>query len=110
MRDVYQERQSVLILEVERQLGGVATVRKACSGIHLLARLAPEFDDVAVSEAAEAAGIDAAPLTPFAMVPRDAGGLTLGYAIAKPEEIRAGIAVLARCLSKPQYRRRDRAR
>jgi len=110
MRDVCQERQSVLIGEVERQLAGVATVRKAAGGIHLLARLAPEFDDDAVSEAAEAAGIDAAPLTPLAMVPRDAGGLLLGYAVAKPEEIRAGIAVLARCLSKPQYRRRDRAR
>ena len=107
MRDVYQERQSVLIGEVEKQLAGVATIGKAASGIHLLARLAPAFDDIAVSEVAEVAGIDAAPLTPFAMVPRDAGGLTLGYAIAKPEEIRAGIAVLARCLSKPQYRRRD---
>jgi GntR family transcriptional regulator / MocR family aminotransferase len=100
MRHVCQERQAVLIEEVERKLAGVATVRKAASGIHLLARLAPEFDDVAVSEAAEAAGIDAAPLTPLSMVPRDAGGLLLGYAVAKPEEIRAGIAALARCLAK----------
>ena len=110
LRHVCQERQAVLVGEVERQLAGVATVRKAASGIHLLARLAPEFDDVAVSEAAEAAGIDAAPLTPLAMVPRDAGGLLLGYAAAKPEEIRAGIAVLARCLTKRQCRGKDRAR
>jgi hypothetical protein len=68
----------------------------------------PSQYEIARDRAAEAAGIDAAPLTPFAMVPRDAGGLTLGYAIAKPAEIRAGIEVLARCLSKPQYRRRDR--
>jgi GntR family transcriptional regulator/MocR family aminotransferase len=99
MRDIYQERQAVLIEEVERQLSGVATIRKAQSGIHLLAHLAASLEDIPLSKKVAAKGIDAVPLTPLALSPRRCGGLLLGYAVASPQEIRKGVEVIARCIS-----------
>lgn len=104
MRDIYRERQAVLIEEVEDRLAGIASIRKASSGIHLLARFDASIDDVRVSRIAAENSIDASPVSPLSLRPNAQRGVLLGYAVASPPEIRAGVATLARCIAASRRR------
>jgi len=81
MRAVYAERQQDLIDAVRAECVDLVDTAPAGSGMHLVGWLAPEADDADVSRRAASRGVDAIPLSAFA-VGRGVGrpGLLLGYA------------------------------
>jgi len=81
MRAVYSERQRDLIDAVRAECVDLVDTAPAGSGMHLVGWLPPEADDADVSRRAASRGVDAIPLSAFA-VGRGAGrpGVLLGYA------------------------------
>jgi len=81
MRAVYAERQQDLIDALRAECDGVLDAAPAGSGMHLVGWLPQDTDDADVSRRAAARGVDAIPLSAFA-VERGAGrpGVLLGYA------------------------------
>ena len=81
MRAVYAERQQCLIDALRDECTGLVDAAPAGSGMHLVGWLPPNVDDADVSRRAAARGVDAIPLSAFA-VGRGAGrpGVLLGYA------------------------------
>jgi GntR family transcriptional regulator/MocR family aminotransferase len=81
MRAVYAERQQDLIDALRAECDGVLDAAPAGSGMHLVGWLPQDADDADVSRRAAARGVDAIPLSAFA-VERGAGrpGVLLGYA------------------------------
>ena len=81
MRAVYAERQHHLIEALRAECDGLVDASPAGSGMHLVGWLPPEADDADVSRRAAGRGVDAIPLSAFA-IGRGAGrpGVLLGYA------------------------------
>jgi GntR family transcriptional regulator/MocR family aminotransferase len=81
MRAVYAERQHDLIDALRAECEGMVDTAPAGSGMHLVGWLAPDVDDVDVARRAGARGLDAIPLSAFA-IGRGVGrpGVLLGYA------------------------------
>ena len=81
MRGVYAERQHHLIDALRSECDGLVDAAPAGSGMHLVGWLPSTIDDRDVSRRAAARGVDAIPLSAFA-VTRGAGrpGIVLGYA------------------------------
>jgi GntR family transcriptional regulator/MocR family aminotransferase len=81
MRAVYAERQQFLLDALREECEGLIDAAPAGSGMHLVGWLPPDVDDRDVSRRAAARGVDAIPLSAFA-VGRGAGrpGVLLGYA------------------------------
>jgi GntR family transcriptional regulator/MocR family aminotransferase len=99
MRRLYAERQEVLVDAVRRRLGDRLQVTPSSAGMHLLGWLAPGEDDAAVSARAAALGVEAAPLSRYALVAPERGGLLLGWAGYPREAIREAVARLETALS-----------
>jgi GntR family transcriptional regulator/MocR family aminotransferase len=99
MRRLYAARQEVLVDEVRRQLGGRIQVTPVSTGMHLLGWLDPGVDDATVSARAASLGVEAAPLSRYALVRPERGGLLLGWAGYGPEAIRDGVRRLGKALS-----------
>jgi GntR family transcriptional regulator/MocR family aminotransferase len=99
MRRLYAERQGVLVDAVRRQLGDRLKVTPSSAGMHLLGWLEPGVDDAAVSARAAALGVEAAPLSRYALVAPRRGGLLLGWAGYSAEGIREGVTRLEKALS-----------
>ena len=81
MRAVYAERQRDLIEALRTECEGLVEASPAGSGMHLVGWLPDDVSDVDVSRRAAARGVDAIPLSAFAVgrgVPRP--GVLLGYA------------------------------
>jgi GntR family transcriptional regulator/MocR family aminotransferase len=98
MRTLYAERQSVLIESLREQMGGPVDVSSDEAGLHLTLFLDAASRDEAVSEAAEARGVTAPPLSFYAADALDQNGLVLGYAAVDAEAIRDGAAQLAEAI------------
>jgi GntR family transcriptional regulator/MocR family aminotransferase len=81
MRSVYAERQHDLIDALRAECAGLVDAAGSGSGMHLVGWLGPGVDDADVSRRAAARGVDAIPLSAFA-IDRGAGrpGVLLGYA------------------------------
>jgi GntR family transcriptional regulator/MocR family aminotransferase len=81
MRGVYAERQQDLIEALRAECSGLVDAAAAGSGMHLVGWLPPSADDADVSRRAATRGVDAIPLSAFA-IGRGAGrpGVLLGYA------------------------------
>jgi GntR family transcriptional regulator/MocR family aminotransferase len=81
MRNVYAERQQELIDALKAECSDLIDVAAAGAGMHLVGWLRPNVDDRDVSTRAASRGVDAIPLSAFA-VSRDVGrpGVLLGYA------------------------------
>lgn len=92
MRAVYRDRRAALLDALARHAGDVLDVGEPPdAGLHIAVRLRPDVDDVAVSRAARAAGVAAAPLSAYyARSPRTRG-FVLGF--ANTPEPQAGPAV-----------------
>jgi GntR family transcriptional regulator / MocR family aminotransferase len=98
MRTLYAERQAALVSAAEKELAGLLEVQPADAGLNLVGWLPDGASDVAMSAAAERAGLSAPSLTSFAIDPVNKplarGGLLLGYAPFAPREIRRGVREL----------------
>ena len=81
MRGVYAVRQHDLIEALRAECDGLVDASPAGSGMHLVGWLPPDIDDADVSRRAATRGVDAIPLSAFA-IGRGAGrpGVLLGYA------------------------------
>ena len=98
MRQLYSERQAVLVESARRHLAGLLTVTSSDGGMHLVGRLPARIADREVSRAARARGIAVTPLSFFSERRPQENGLLLGYAGLTPAQIRTGTQQLASVL------------
>ena len=78
MRTLYVERQNAL-LDALDPLSDLVDVQPTRAGLNLLAWLPAGIDDRLVAQQAEVAGIEAPPLSPFALRPLVRGALILNF-------------------------------
>lgn len=96
MRVVYEERRQALV-DAVAGLDGRLVLGPIDGGMHACAYLSPDRDDVAIAEAARRIGIELRPLSRLHLgTPRQ--GFILGFAAARPAEIRAAVERIARLL------------
>ncbi len=95
MRQVYQERQEILLAELERTLAGFLRASPADTGMHLIADLPDGIDDRDFCRAAAAHGISLRPLSIYYQTEPRRHGLILGFAAIPPKRIRWGVERLA---------------
>ncbi len=98
MRALYAQRGAALVRAIRVQAGDLLEIRSVHAGLHLVGWLPPGVDDRAAAERAAAAGIEAHPLSGFAMEPVRRGALLLGYAPIGEAEIADGARELAGAL------------
>jgi GntR family transcriptional regulator / MocR family aminotransferase len=98
MRMLYMARRRALVNAIDSQLGDVIDVVGAEAGMHLVARLPPDTDDVAVSRKAAEKGISATPLSTCYLERPKRGGLILGYGGASAQQTHDGIGKLRKCI------------
>jgi len=91
MRALYLERRDALQDAVSRRLGGVVELGPAEAGMHVLGWLPSGVDDARVSAALADAGVEAPPLSRYALRPLERGGLLLGYAGFSDRALRAAV-------------------
>lgn len=104
MRQLYEERQGILIREIETRLGGFLRVEPAETGVHLVGHLPEGVDDREFCEAAGAAGISLRPLSMYYLTPPRRSGVILGFAAIPPKRIAWGmekLAAIAKQFSQP---------
>jgi GntR family transcriptional regulator / MocR family aminotransferase len=100
MRGLYGERREALLSALSELVGdGMDLGSSNEAGMHLVGRLPPDRDDRAVAARAGRLGLDAPPLSQYAVTRLERGGLLLGYAAYTPEAIRRGVERLAAALS-----------
>lgn len=93
MRELYLQRQQVLIDALADASGGAWQLQLSDRGMHLLHEVAPGSDDETLSRKALAAGVMLAPLSRYAMQSARRGWL-LGYAGFDDTEIREAARVV----------------
>jgi GntR family transcriptional regulator / MocR family aminotransferase len=79
MRALYAERRAALAAALRIEFGTWLNVELQAGGMHLLARLAPDLDDVALAGRARDEGLHVAPLSACAIRHRVGPGLLLGF-------------------------------
>jgi GntR family transcriptional regulator/MocR family aminotransferase len=95
MRALYAERQAVLVDAASDTLAGLLDITPSDAGLHLLGRLPAGYDDTTAARQAAGQGVDAAPLSAYALRELSRGGLVLGYAGVDNLRIREGVSRLA---------------
>jgi GntR family transcriptional regulator/MocR family aminotransferase len=100
MRSLYAERQGVLLSAASQFLNERLELQPAEAGLHLVARMPRETDDMALARQAAIEGVAVQPLSRYYRGPVVERGLLLGYACATEGEIRAGVRALASALSR----------
>ena len=99
MRQVYRERQSVLLTAMREQLGGLIEIQPDVTGLHLLGFMTPKLlgrmsVDALLAKAAKA-GIVLVPLKNFYRDGRDSAGLLFGFSSLPVATIRDAVETLA---------------
>ena len=100
MRRLYAERHDVLRQAAKRNLGGLLELMPTDSGLHSVGYLDPGASEVDIARAADERRITVSPIGRFAIAPVAARGLVLGFGGVRPEEIEAGVDVLAEVLER----------
>jgi GntR family transcriptional regulator/MocR family aminotransferase len=95
MREVYAERRKRLLSAIETSLG--VALLPPDAGMHAIFPLPDTANDVAVSQAARAAGV-AAPALSMSYRGTPKNGLVLGFAVADAAATAAGVRALAKTL------------
>jgi GntR family transcriptional regulator/MocR family aminotransferase len=100
MRAVYEERQDALVRGIRRELDGVADATPAETGMHLVAWLRDRRLDAArISQQARDVGIEAAPLSIYAVKAAVPPALLLGFAPVKPADMPPALRTLRRIIT-----------
>jgi GntR family transcriptional regulator/MocR family aminotransferase len=94
MRRLYQERHHCLVTAVRERLSHWIEIVPTHTGMHVVAWLRGDLKADAVSAAAAARGVTAAPVSRFALEPIGREGLVLGFAAFTAARIQAGVAAL----------------
>jgi GntR family transcriptional regulator/MocR family aminotransferase len=88
MRAAYAHRQDALVRGVRRELDDVVMVSPAETGMHLVAWLrGRSVSDARVSRRAHELGVEAAPLSLYAIDAKQSPALLLGFAPVRPTEL-----------------------
>jgi 2-aminoadipate transaminase len=93
--DVYRAKRDAMLEALQEHLHGVATWSRPKGGLFVWVRLSEGINTTQLLEAAHAAGVTYLPGMNFSPEGKGANYLRLSFAYLNPEEIRAGIAVLA---------------
>jgi len=98
MRMVYRERGLAMKAAIDRELGGALALETPAAGLHAIAWLPKGADDRALSRAAAEQGIEARPLSLYAVgaVPP---ALVLGFGSVEPRGARDGARRLAKAFA-----------
>ncbi|MEP6574113.1 MAG: PLP-dependent aminotransferase family protein, partial [Gemmatimonadota bacterium] len=100
VRALCAERQQALLASARRELSGLVDLVPDAAGLHLVGWLPKGISDLAASEAAGSAGVEASPLSRYAAKSVTRGALLLGYAAFDSRSIEAGVGRLARALGR----------
>lgn len=106
MRTLYMERRSVMIHMLRNELADVVQCGDADAGMHTVAWLPADVDDVAVAKNAAEHGINLLPVSAFALRPLARGGLLLGFAGFPPRIISRALRELATIIRRSARGRR----
>lgn len=98
MRGLYQQRYEVLREALEHAFGRFLEVEVEEPGLHLVARLPEGLDDQQLSRHIAQHGIEAPPLSFYAIEALGRGGFVLGYAAVDEETIRISVGRMQRAL------------
>jgi GntR family transcriptional regulator/MocR family aminotransferase len=102
MRMLYMERRKTLVSAIRNHMRGLVEVIGDEAGMHLVALLPANADDMLVSKEAAQQGICAVPLSCCYVNPPNRGGLILGYGGISPRQIQDAIlklaAIVKRCV------------
>jgi GntR family transcriptional regulator / MocR family aminotransferase len=98
MRGLYQERRDALLAAAREWLPEAVEFGDTAAGMLAVAWLPAGVSDVEVSRRALEAGVEAPPLSAFAIRPPRRGGLLLGYAGYPPAALRDAMRRLAGAL------------
>jgi GntR family transcriptional regulator/MocR family aminotransferase len=99
MRSEYADRQRALLAGVSRELSGVLEATPTDTGMHVIGWLNPAADDVAVSQRAWRAGVEAAPLSAYRIAATLPRGLLLGFAAIRPAVMDPALGLLRRAIA-----------
>jgi GntR family transcriptional regulator / MocR family aminotransferase len=103
MRGLYEERRDALLAAAATELGERVEFGDIAAGMLALAWLPHGVDDGETSRRLLAAGVEASPLSSYAIRPLPRGGLLLGYAGFPPDALRAAVRRLGAILrSRPR--------
>ena len=95
MRELYRERQLVLLKAAAAELHGLLELSPSDAGMHLVGRVVSGRSDVEISAAATRDGIDTVPLSIYYYDSAPQNGLLLGYTGVRPPLIWRGARDLA---------------
>jgi GntR family transcriptional regulator/MocR family aminotransferase len=98
MRAIYDSRRTLLVHLLRRDLQGLLEVEAPDAGLNLIAWLPRDMDDLSVSRALAAEGIDVTPLSSFALKHRLRPGILLGFSGMREPELRRGVVRLRAAL------------
>lgn len=98
-RDQYGRRRAALVGAIRERFGERATMGGAAGGLHLVVWLAPQVTLAPVVAAAQRAGIELRTTAEYATEGAVQPGLLLGFALAEPDELRAGVARLGEAIA-----------
>ena len=99
MRREYAVRQRSLLGGVARQLSGLAEARPTETGMHLIAWLTNHAADArTISRRAALAGVEAAPLSAYAVATARPPALLLGFAAVRPATMGPALEILRRAI------------
>ena len=104
MRSLYEERRDALLRSAGEMLGAQVEFGDTAAGMLAVAWLRPGLNDGRVSDLSLAEGIEASPLSRYAMRPLPRGGLLLGYAGFPAPALREGVRKLGKVLSSVKRR------
>jgi 2-aminoadipate transaminase len=96
--DVYRSKRDAMLEALGAHLAGVATWSRPRGGLFIWVELPEGHDTTTLLEAAQRAGVTYLPGTNFSPEGKGANCLRLSFAYLSPEEIRAGVEVLARVI------------
>jgi len=95
MRQLYAQRRQALLHAIRLHFGDSLPIHDGSAGLHLVLGLPPGSDDLAVSHAAQQAGVLTRPLSQYYRAGPAQAGLLLGYAHVDEADIPRHFAVLA---------------
>ena len=95
---IYRAKRDAMLEALEEHLDGVVTWSRPTGGLFVWVRLPEGVNTIPLLDAAQAAGVTYLPGANFSPEGKGANYLRLSFAYLSPEQIREGIAVLARVI------------
>ena len=94
MRQIYAERHQVLCDTAQERLGGLLDIVPTDTGLHTIARIPNNLDEVEIATATLEKNVVVTPIKRYCIAPTDQKGLVLGFSGIPPSEIVDGVKTL----------------